>query len=77
MIFVSEERKFIFYTNTELYRKSLTIKLIASDGYTFCEDTFTVYFDLIPIKSIIGYSFMLIGPILGAIGMLAFRIKLY
>lgn len=77
MTFVPEERKLIFETTADLFRESLSIKVVASDGYTTSEDILIVYFDLVTISYIINYFLLLIGPILGAIGMLAYRILLY
>ncbi|EAR92691.2 hypothetical protein TTHERM_00320370 (macronuclear) [Tetrahymena thermophila SB210] len=51
-------------TTQSMYQKSYTFKIIASDGYTKAEDTFTIKVSGIPLSYILNLLLEIFGPII-------------
>ncbi|EAR84634.1 calpain family cysteine protease (macronuclear) [Tetrahymena thermophila SB210] len=56
-------------TTASMYLKSYTFKIIASDGYTKAEDTFTIIISGVPLNYVLNLLFKILGPIVFVLGM--------
>ncbi|KAL4453941.1 hypothetical protein ABPG74_003824 [Tetrahymena malaccensis] len=56
-------------TTLSMFQQSYTFKIIASDGYTQAEDTFTMNISGIPLSYILSLLFKIVGPIIFIIGL--------
>ena len=71
--FIASERKFWGYPSQAIFGQKLTIKVIATDGYSFCTDYFKLIIDKIPIMTIISYLVAIGGPIIGVFGVFRYK----
>lgn len=50
-----------------------TIRIVASDGYTAAEDTFTMKLSKVPFLFVLSYIIAVGAPIVGAFGIVSYR----
>ncbi|KAL4436458.1 hypothetical protein ABPG74_003024 [Tetrahymena malaccensis] len=56
-------------TTSSMYLNSYTFKIVASDGYTQAEDTFTIIINGVPLNYVLNLLFKILGPIFFVLGM--------
>ncbi|KAL4476390.1 hypothetical protein ABPG74_010123 [Tetrahymena malaccensis] len=77
LVFQQEQRNFFGQVSSSQFKKVSKIMINATDGYTYAIDYFEMHFDLIPFSYILLYTFQIMSPIIGILGLWKYKSLMY